>query len=652
MRTARTRSGPVAARSGHRGAGDRTARTARARRPPRRPPGRATGPPDRVRPTTGPAAGGAVPRRRRRAGPARRRPVPDRCAHPGRRRGRGAARRPVAGGAARRPGRRGPGPTAPGGHARRGPRRRRARRGGRRRAGPGRDRTAVPAGRRGDGRRRRAGRAAGGAGPGPRGGAAYVPARRRCRHRSAPAGARGPGGARRRRAGAAGGSLGAPVRGPARRPRRGGAARPAGPGAVSRLCGGARCGRWAVVGGTARAGRDGGGGGRPGARRRRRTGARRPAARVVGCGAGGRRGRGDGRHPSGVPPTRLFLRHSGCGGTGQRTGAHRGVRDSPGRVDNHGVSDIPRRTASRTAKLAGLPLGVAGRAAAGFGRRLTGGDRDEIAAQLAAKSAEQLFAVLGELKGGAMKFGQALSVFEAAVPDELAEPYREALTKLQTAAPPMPMADVDYMLTQQFGRSWRSRFADFDETPAASASIGQVHRAVWRDGREVAVKVQYPGAEEALRSDLRQLSRMSRILQPLVPGMEIKPLVAELKDRMEEELDYRDEAAYQREFAAFYEDDPDVKIPAWSGPRPRPSSPSGCRAARWPRSSATAPARIATTRATSWPASTTRRRTARTCCTPTRTPATSGSSTTAVCSSSTSVPSPGCPTACPPSWSR
>ncbi len=102
------------------------------------------------------------------------------------------------------------------------------------------------------------------------------------------------------------------------------------------------------------------------------------------------------------------------------------------------MSDIPRRTASRTAKLAGLPLGVAGRAAAGWGRRLTGGDRDEISAQLAAKSAEQLFAVLGELKGGAMKFGQALSVFEAAIPDEFAEPYREALIQLQTAAPPMP----------------------------------------------------------------------------------------------------------------------------------------------------------------------------------------------------------------------
>lgn len=225
------------------------------------------------------------------------------------------------------------------------------------------------------------------------------------------------------------------------------------------------------------------------------------------------------------------------------------------------MTDIPRRTASRTAKLAGLPLGVAGRAAAGWGRRLAGGNGEEISAAMMAKSAEQLFAVLGELKGGAMKFGQALSVFEAAVPEEYAAPFRESLIKLQSAAPPMPPADVDRMLSEQFGRGWRDRFTAFDETPAAAASIGQVHRATWRDGREVAVKVQYPGAEQALLSDLRQLSRMSRLMQPFMPGLEIKPLITELQDRMAEELDYRDEAENQRAFAAAYDGDERVKVP-------------------------------------------------------------------------------------------
>jgi len=245
------------------------------------------------------------------------------------------------------------------------------------------------------------------------------------------------------------------------------------------------------------------------------------------------------------------------------------VRELTVSGDNQGVTDIPRRTTARTARLASLPLGLAGRAAAGWGRRLAGGDREEISAQLMAKSAEQLFAVLGELKGGAMKFGQALSVFEAAVPEEFAAPFREALVKLQTAAPPMPTVDVHRMLAEQFGRNWGARFAEFDETPAAAASIGQVHRAVWHDGRDVAVKVQYPGAEEALLSDLRQLSRMSRLLQPLAPGVEIKPLVAELRDRMTEELDYRDEAAHQRTFAAAFEGDEQVKVPRVVASAPR-----------------------------------------------------------------------------------
>ncbi|WP_028937538.1 ABC1 kinase family protein [Pseudonocardia spinosispora] len=225
------------------------------------------------------------------------------------------------------------------------------------------------------------------------------------------------------------------------------------------------------------------------------------------------------------------------------------------------MSEIPRSGVQRTAKLASLPLGAAGRAAAGWGRRLIGGDGEQISATMSARSAEQLFTVLGELKGGAMKFGQALSIFEAAVPDELAGPYREALTKLQSSAPPMPATDVHRVLSEQLGRGWRERFADFDDEPAASASIGQVHRAVWHDGRDVAVKVQYPGADEALLADLRQLGRFSRLLQPLVPGMEIKPLIAELRDRMAEELDYRDEADNQRAFAKAFADDPEIRVP-------------------------------------------------------------------------------------------
>lgn len=226
-----------------------------------------------------------------------------------------------------------------------------------------------------------------------------------------------------------------------------------------------------------------------------------------------------------------------------------------------GVSDIPRRSSSRTAKLASIPLGIAGRAAVGFGRRLAGGDRTEIDAEMTAKAAEQLFSVLGELKGGAMKFGQALSVMEAAVPEEFAEPYREALTKLQAEAPPLPARAVHKVLDQQLGTRWRERFESFDDVPTASASIGQVHRAVWSDGREVAVKVQYPGADEALRSDLRTLSRFAGLFSTVMPGTDARALLDELSERTEEELDYRTEADNQRAFARAFDGDPNFLIP-------------------------------------------------------------------------------------------
>ena len=112
---------------------------------------------------------------------------------------------------------------------------------------------------------------------------------------------------------------------------------------------------------------------------------------------------------------------------------------------------MPRGSVSRTARLASLPLGAAGRATLGLGKRLSGRPADAVAAELQQRTAEQLFAVLGQLKGGAMKLGQTLSVFEAAVPEEMAAPYREALTKLQEEAPPMPVRTVHAVLAQQLG---------------------------------------------------------------------------------------------------------------------------------------------------------------------------------------------------------
>ncbi|WAU85053.1 AarF/ABC1/UbiB kinase family protein [Streptomyces sp. Qhu-G9] len=226
------------------------------------------------------------------------------------------------------------------------------------------------------------------------------------------------------------------------------------------------------------------------------------------------------------------------------------------------MSDLPRKAVTRTAKLAALPLGFAGRATWGLGKRIGGKSAELVGRELQQRTADQLFKVLGELKGGAMKFGQAMSVFESALPEEVAGPYRAALTKLQEAAPPMPTRTVHSVLEERLGEDWQDLFLEFDDKPSAAASIGQVHRAVWHDGREVAVKVQYPGAGEALLSDLNQLSRFARLLGPLIPGMDIKPLIAELRDRVSEELDYALEAQAQRAHAEEFADDPDVLVPA------------------------------------------------------------------------------------------
>lgn len=225
------------------------------------------------------------------------------------------------------------------------------------------------------------------------------------------------------------------------------------------------------------------------------------------------------------------------------------------------MTDITKGQGRRNAKLASLPIGMAGRAAAGFGKRMVGRDKDEVNQELLEKSAEQLFAVLGGLKGGAMKVGQALSIMEAAIPDEFGEPFREALTKLQADAPPMPAAKVHKVLDQQLGTRWRERFREFSDEPAASASIGQVHKGIWSDGREVAVKVQYPGADHALKADLKTLSRMSGLLQRLSPGTDVKAMMDELIDRTEAELDYLGEADNQRAFAKAYDGHPDFLIP-------------------------------------------------------------------------------------------
>src|SRR5680860_196227 len=139
------------------------------------------------------------------------------------------------------------------------------------------------------------------------------------------------------------------------------------------------------------------------------------------------------------------------------------------------MPDLPRKAAARTARLAALPLGYAGRTAVGVGRRIGGAPAEAVLSEVQQRTAEQLFRTLGELKGGAMKVGQAMSIFESALPEEIAAPYRAQLTRLQDSAPPMSATAVRGVLSRELGPQWRKRLVEFDENPAAAASIGQVH---------------------------------------------------------------------------------------------------------------------------------------------------------------------------------
>ncbi len=176
--------------------------------------------------------------------------------------------------------------------------------------------------------------------------------------------------------------------------------------------------------------------------------------------------------------------------------------------------------------------------------------------------AEDLVAVLGDMKGAAMKLGQVLSFVDLDVPPDVRSTYHDALARLRDAAPAFDPGAIAQVLREELGAPAEAIFDHFDPTPLAAASIGQVHAATLPDGREVVVKVQYPGVAEAVRADLRNVESFAPLARLLSPNQEIRPLLEELRDRIDDELDYAREAQYQRAFAERYRNHPFVHVPA------------------------------------------------------------------------------------------
>jgi predicted unusual protein kinase regulating ubiquinone biosynthesis (AarF/ABC1/UbiB family) len=225
---------------------------------------------------------------------------------------------------------------------------------------------------------------------------------------------------------------------------------------------------------------------------------------------------------------------------------------------------IPTSRVRRTATVATL---AATEAVKQFGTRAANVTRGEEAAQDAMSrrqldTAKQIVAVLGTMKGAAMKLGQVMSFLDVGlVPEEHREEFQRELAKLRDAAPTVSFKQMRRVIEEDLEEPLAEVFASFDEEPIAAASIGQVYRATLHDGREVAVKVQYPGVASAVRADMQNLDMILRLLKRMAPGLDAKAIAEEIKERIVEELDYELEAQNQRSLARIFARHPFIVVP-------------------------------------------------------------------------------------------
>jgi predicted unusual protein kinase regulating ubiquinone biosynthesis (AarF/ABC1/UbiB family) len=225
---------------------------------------------------------------------------------------------------------------------------------------------------------------------------------------------------------------------------------------------------------------------------------------------------------------------------------------------------IPTSRIARTARVSGLAAGQAARHLGTRAANLGRGDEGKQAAleRRNLEAAEQIVAALGTMKGAAMKLGQVMSFLDVGlVPEEHREDFQRKLGALRDAAPKVRFADMRKVMESELDSSIEDAFEAFETEPVAAASIGQVYRARLHDGRDVAVKVQYPGVAQAVRADMQNLGMILRLMKRIAPGLDVKSTAEEIRARIGDELDYELEAQNQRTLARIFRGHPFIAVP-------------------------------------------------------------------------------------------
>lgn len=229
---------------------------------------------------------------------------------------------------------------------------------------------------------------------------------------------------------------------------------------------------------------------------------------------------------------------------------------------NKGERKIPQGRVARLTRVARLGTRLGSSLAGAAGRMALGTSREDTAAAFHRSAAEALFKELGKMKGLPMKAGQLLSYTAHLLPEDYRKTYEETLQGLQVKASPMRWSELEKQIERDLGKKPSELFASIEPEPLAAASIGQVYLATLHDGRRVAVKVQYPGIADAIRSDLKNIDLLVRALSVLLPKVDVEQTLKDLGSRLLEECDYGCELCNLEEFERAWREDPEVWVPS------------------------------------------------------------------------------------------